>query len=242
MPPYDCSKVTEQRHGERDLPGEGPAEETGQNAHTLVVGGSRKPGLPLDIDDAFPPESHPGGDPRRLPESMVAEVVDGEAVDLSDDLPIGGDMDHAIRDEFVGPVLRQPMPALASGLGGRNMPPSMASAPSRRAWKSASLWRSARSENRLENRRRQPPRVNGLFEHGRHAGSIHGQEAILLGHLLQHREDVGRMIAGQGDHRVEIGEHLEDLGKIRIPPIEIVVDVPISDDDDLDVAGAPARV
>ncbi len=53
----------------------------------------------------------------------------------------------------------------------------MASAPSRRAWKSASLWRSA--EIGKATRESPPPaaEMNRLLEHGRHPGPIHGQDA-----------------------------------------------------------------
>ncbi len=54
---------------------------------------------------------------------MMTEIVDREPVDLTNDPPIGLDVNHTVCDHLVGPILRQSVAPRTSGIGSANMFP-----------------------------------------------------------------------------------------------------------------------
>ena len=138
----------------------------------LVVSRSREPGLPLDVDDAFSTESDPRGDPGRFTEPVVAEIVDGETVDLSDRLSLGRDVDDPVGDELVGPVFRQTVPPISGRIRGGDVSPADGLGTVTAGLK-VRLSSGDQRDPRIELEKPPAPaaQVNRLFEHGGHAGS-----------------------------------------------------------------------
>ena len=90
--PLDAPVVLLERYarGERQghVLGIFPTQVAREDHQPLVVDGPRHPHLPLDVDDPLLPHEDVGRDARGVPEAVVRQVYDGEAVDLPHHGPV----------------------------------------------------------------------------------------------------------------------------------------------------------
>ena len=87
------------------------AQVAADDEHGLVVRPARELGLSFDVDQALRPQSHGGGHARGPAEGVIAQVDDGQAVDLPDLAALHIDEQRAFLDQLanllgdaVGPV------------------------------------------------------------------------------------------------------------------------------------------
>src|SRR3990172_5673946 len=78
-----------------------------KDQHTLAVDAARELRLALDVEDACLAEIHPRGDARRPAEREVADIIDREAVHLTDDGACYIDHDGTVGEELLNPLFEE---------------------------------------------------------------------------------------------------------------------------------------
>ncbi len=90
------------------------AEQRTDDEYRLGMDPAAEVHLALDIEHLAAAEARGGGDPRRQAEAVLAEGVDGQAVDLAHSVAIGRDQGALAEDLLPGPLL----PLAAATVGG----------------------------------------------------------------------------------------------------------------------------
>ncbi len=87
--------------------GELAREKSAERHDPFAVYGAGELRFALNVDDALGADEGPRGDSGRAAEGVVADLVDGEAVDLSDDLVVKTHHQGAFADLVLNPFFRQ---------------------------------------------------------------------------------------------------------------------------------------
>ena len=220
---------------ERQGVGEAGGEEGGQRHDALGVEGAGQAGFFLDVDDFAFAEAHGGGDANGVGEAAVAEIDDGQPVDLADPLAAGFDVQVAAQDGFLQLGVEAAGARLARLDGGLDRFDTDAAGASA-AGDEVGF---AHQVEQALHVARQPFGIlrlaRGVLDQAGAGGALEGEQIFLA---RQGGDDAGVVeVAGGGARQLvlEVSNHFEQLGEVGVVGLQQVIQLALADQDDLDV-------